>query len=120
MNMEDCPVHEVEKNPDYPFTCPCKETFTTREWVNVASAEYHGWAAYGEYHNWVRESPEAHDKYVKMLWDYQLVYTRMYRKWLLETVVDEIYGQCMTDRQEISSFLLGVGKQEYYEGPEDE
>jgi len=120
MNMEDCPIHKVEKNPPYPFTCSCKADYTDLEWLNVASAEYHGWAAYGEYHAWVRESPEAHSKYVKMLWDYQLVYTRLYRKWLLNDMIKQIGDAAMTDRYEIIQHLKLRAEADYYGGEEED
>lgn len=124
MNMEDCPVHKVEKNPPYPFTCRCKDDYTDWNWKNLAQAEYHGWAAYGEYHAWVRENHKAHELYVKMLWDYQETLLRLYRKWLLRDIAKKIreeeehHMEYMPSDQ-IKELLETFATVEYYEGIED-
>lgn len=119
MNMEDCPVHHIEANPPYPFTCPCKEDFTDKEWKNVARHEYHGWAAWGEYHPWVRENEKGHQRYVKMLWDYSFMQEKTLRRWLLRLLADEIETLDMSQEQ-ILERLREVADMEFFDGTEDE
>ena len=119
MNMEDCPVHKAEANPPYPFTCSCpEEGYNDWNWKNLALAEYHGWAAWGEYHPWVRENSKGHDRYVKMLWDYQQVALQMYRKWLLRDIAKKVQEGDLS-AAEILELLETSATEEYYEGIED-
>ncbi len=117
--MEDCPVHSVEINPPYPFTCSCTEDYSDWNWKNVARSEYLGWAAWGEYHNWVRENNAGHDKYVKMLHDYSFRSEDLYRKWLLRDVAKKIreHPGIMVDG--VLGFLEEWATDESYIGVED-
>lgn len=124
MNMEDCPVHKIEANPPYPFTCECTEEYTDWHRKNVALYEYHGWAAWGEYHPWVRENNKGHDRYVRMLWDYQQLSLELYRKWLLRDIVKKI-REAEEDHMEympsdqIKKLLETLATTENYIGMED-